>query len=247
MPSATATALTIVPPPLPDQCTSPGNAAEEKCFRGDAAACYGLVEAKARVSLLCAERFLDAACNGGHGGACFLLACPNYVLSVFDSDSSPIERAFPRCYPSHSGRAGELKRAYPLLEKECSAASQDSCVLLGRMFAEELGVPKDIARGIGLFKTACKKGGHEACARVGRLIEDESLKQHGKAEDYYRKACDHGKGMMAACLALPQGLDGLSDKADGVQLFEVYSQACRAGDATACRRLQIDNRMVIPK
>ena len=103
-----------------------------------------------------------------------------------------------------------IRKAFELaasqLKIECDNQEAVSCLALGNMHLEGLGVLQDQARAIGLIQSACDLGVADACTRIGMLYNEgiAVARDPHRARAYFEMSCTGGD--TAGCKAL----DGLN-------------------------------------
>ncbi len=104
----------------------------------------------------------------------------------------PIRRAF--------------EHAATQLRQECEGGEAVSCLALGNMHLEGLGVLQDQARAIGLIQSACDLGVADGCTRIGMLYSEgiAVARDSHRARAYFEMSCTGGDP--AGC----RMLDGLN-------------------------------------
>jgi uncharacterized protein len=122
-------------------------------------------------------------------------------------------------------------------QEECDGAGEpESCIKLGRMYAEgEGGVRQDWAQAAARFKRACDAGFVKGCVDLGVEYENgEGVEQSWEtAARLFQQACDGGA---------PGGCNNLGNlyakgkgvRKDPVQANRLYQQACKAGVEIGC-------------
>ena len=103
-----------------------------------------------------------------------------------------------------------IRRAFELaagqLRTECENQEAVSCLALGNMHLEGLGVLQDQASAIGLIQSACDLGVADGCMRIGMLYSEgiAVARDPNRARAYFEMSCTGGDP--AGC----KMLDGLN-------------------------------------
>ena len=151
----------------------------------------------------------------------------------FDSPPAPIDRAkIAALYVSASIHGNQ--RALVELRKVAEDGSVDAQVVLGRMYADGEGVPKDGAEAVAWFRKAADQGFAEAQFDLGYMYASGHGAPHDdvQAAVWYRKAADQGDATAQYILATMYE-DGRAGSRDYAQAAAWYCKAAVQGDATA--------------
>jgi TPR repeat protein len=136
------------------------------------------------------------------------------------------------------------------LRDSCTAGRvtpPDDCNLLGTMYEDGVGVPRNDAYAARLHEKACEGGLPVACSDLGLMV----LEGRGGpanpqlALDLFKRACDEGApdGCQNYGAVLGQRSAGdpqriAEAKTALVRAATLYTQACEAGDKEACQRIE---------
>jgi TPR repeat protein len=178
-----------------------------------------------------------AACDRGDSAAC-AQACDAYLVPVEHA-----EKGLPSCrracdlgelvpcrqilgLVSHGyARAADGERAMAQLDEACTAGRARGCTLLGPFTPP--------ARAILLYGRGCDGGDAAACVESGRFYKQR--RDLPRAVQVLTRACELDA---AACDPLGRMyLQGEGVAADFGRAFQLFTQACDAGDGRACSRL----------
>jgi TPR repeat protein len=136
------------------------------------------------------------------------------------------------------GTNKDVKGAISLLDNACKAGNGASCVDLGvaQLGSKDKGVPEQSQYS---FRRACYGGGEsEGCAWLGTLYAEGKggLGASPKlAVSFLEKGCKDGSAK--ACEGLADLLKaGKGVAKDAARAKELYTKACTAGQATACKK-----------
>jgi hypothetical protein len=136
------------------------------------------------------------------------------------------------------------------LRDSCNAGRvtpPDDCNLLGTMYEDGVGVPRNDAYGALLHEKACERGLSVACSDLGLMsLEGRGMAADPKlALDLFKRACDGGAAdgcqNYGAVLGQRSGGDPAriaEAKAALVRAASLYTQHCEAGDGDACKRIE---------
>jgi len=122
----------------------------------------------------------------------------------------------------------------------CDAGMAESCVHLGVMYLEGLGVERNDAKSLSLFSKACYAGDHNGCNNLGSMYErgygaekNEELSAH-----FYSKGCDAGN--LEACGSLARMYhEERGRPKNQVRAMSLFTKACDAGEGGACNNLGV--------
>ena len=122
------------------------------------------------------------------------------------------------------------------LQRACDDGDDDACFILGELYAEGVGIPRDPPRGLGLFRRLCAKGWTRGCGRLGDsyLSGEGTQADPAKAVENFEKACAGGHA--ASCLAVAavyrRGIGGFENDELARQRLQ---RACTLGLERACQ------------
>ena len=76
----------------------------------------------------------------------------------------------------------------------CQLRDAKSCGVLGGLYQEGRGVPKDMRRAAKLYEKACTGGEGAACGRLGVMLQkgEGITKDMKRAAENYERACKAG-------------------------------------------------------
>jgi hypothetical protein len=144
------------------------------------------------------------------------------------------------------------------LEAACSKGTGTSCTELARLYADGLGVEKDVDKMVVLLQEACRHGDSKGCMMlggVGALMLSGQLgePEHARGVKLLEASCEAGQadpcvlvglvyeceaGEESACQMLSSGLGTQYER--GVLLreraAEAYRSACKLGQQAGCDR-----------
>ena len=129
----------------------------------------------------------------------------------------------------------------------CTRGDGWSCAILGHMYLQGIGVPKDDSRALALYSRAsvllseaCDAGKAKECGYLGVMYgkgigvaEDDSL-----AERLLSMACDRGDSHGCAFLGR-RYMTGDGEYKDYSRAVVLLAKACDAGDADGCANLGV--------
>ena len=129
-----------------------------------------------------------------NGRAC--LEWSLYALSATSSDADLSEAL------SHNATAGAFEHAAKLLEQACQNKDPLSCLDLGNLHLQGLGVPLDQGKALRYLDAACSEGVADGCTRLGMLYQEGVAVSTDAiaAKRYFEIGCNAGHG--AACALL---------------------------------------------
>jgi TPR repeat protein len=154
-----------------------------------------------------------------------------------------------QCDKGHAGSCGALgaighrahawDKAASALKKGCDLGDARSCVNLGEMTSQGLGMKADPAAAVPLFQNGCSQGDAVGCARLGSAYRAGTGVPHddARAAPLFRKACDGGQAPSCGELGsmTHDGAGGVAkdDKAAAALL----KRGCDGADARSCNIL----------
>ena len=215
-------AMTIAEPPANDSAIR--NFARA-CDLGEGDGCYrlGLVlrdRTDAAPDWQRAQQTFDRACDDGNDDSCYEFA----VGLAYGDDRA-----------GTNGTESDPQAAAALFDRLCTARYAGACVDLGYLYAEGLGVPLDMARGIEFSARACAMGHGMGCNNLAvHLEQGEGVARNlPQAARYYDQGCSAGAGI--ACFNLAPILDaGDLGTPQPARARALYRKACDLGEADAC-------------
>jgi TPR repeat protein len=135
--------------------------------------------------------------------------------------------------------ANRYAEAAPLMLEACDGGRATACKSLGWMYANALGVTKDLSRADTLYQRGCEGGDYQACHNLGYAYWQGAGRNADNVLSvaYFRKACD---GEYAGgCTDLGWMYEtGRGVTADRDQAIALYRKACNAGDTPGCGELK---------
>ena len=188
---------------------------QRACDEGEVNACLelGLSAKTGRAhypkDLQASARWLNQACTGDVGAACYEVA----RLQAPDSQlSDPI-------------------RARQNMNKACNLGTGAACAYLGQVYEQGLGVAPNVARARELHELACELEQPASCLALGELT---LATNPVAALTWLGKAC--GAGIGAACLQEGKLLEGrvLGVETNPEAALQRYQSACQTNSAEAC-------------
>jgi hypothetical protein len=122
-----------------------------------------------------------------------------------------------------------------VLEQSCGRGNGASCFILGSLYSEGAGVPKDDANALRLFEKSCDTNWWRGCGRLGQsyLVGQGTAPDPASAVKNFDKACTGGNAASCAEVALlyNRGVAGVQDHRTALQRLR---RACDLGLVTAC-------------
>ena len=111
----------------------------------------------------------------------------------------------------------------------CRGGDAVGCALLGLIYEQGRGVPRDLARAVAQYDRACAAGHARSCLTLAAMHEGEGAASAAA----YRRACDAGSGF--ACAATAQHYrKGVGVRVDADQAGHLFARGCALGDPAAC-------------
>ncbi len=131
-----------------------------------------------------------------NGRAC--LEWSLYALSATSSEGD-LSQAL-----SHNATTGAFEHAASLLDQACRQKDPLSCLDLGNLHLQGLGVPLDQAKALTYLNAACEDGVADGCTRLGMLYQEGVAVSTDliAAKGYFEIGCNAGHG--AACALLKE-------------------------------------------
>jgi TPR repeat protein len=122
------------------------------------------------------------------------------------------------------------------LRRSCDEADGPSCFILGSLYHNGVGLPKDDARAMTLFRQSCADGWWRGCGRLGESYfwGEGTTVDNDKAVENFEKACKghHAPSCFNVALIYRRGLGVIKDESLAEQRLQ---QACEFGLPSACR------------
>jgi hypothetical protein len=133
--------------------------------------------------------------------------------------------------------AGEKRNeaaAVHMFSVACSGGLGIACRNLGAMYANGLGVARDVPHAIDALDEACGMGATDACGKLGSLYAEgkDAAKGFGLLDEACKKGSQDGCARLASLYE-----DGRGVARDPAKAFGLLKDACSAGAATACERI----------
>jgi hypothetical protein len=125
-------------------------------------------------------------------------------------------------------------RAFEMFKAGCDRSHKMSCVQLGHMYGNGIGVVADEHRAKELFTTQCNGSVPAACAWLGLRLYEE--KKYEQAAPLFRRACDDGAAVGCTMLGYAH-YTGRGVAWDVNETRKAYEKACELGEPTACNNL----------
>ena len=121
-----------------------------------------------------------------------------YALSATSSETDLSEAL------SHHATAGAFEHAASLLEQACQENDPLSCLDLGNLHLQGLGVPLDQGKALRYLDAACSEGVADGCTRLGMLYQEGVAVSTDAvaAKKFFEIGCKAGHG--AACALLKE-------------------------------------------
>ncbi len=120
--------------------------------------------------------------------------------------------------------------------KDCDAGEKASCFILGELYANGFGTPRNETAALDIFRRLCSSGWARGCGRLAdSYLAGEGLAADPlKAVEYFDKACTggHAASCSAAASLYVRGIGVPESAAIAGQRLQ---QACRLGLQAACR------------
>jgi TPR repeat protein len=154
-----------------------------------------------------------------------LAACSGAQQTPVRTDYGCVESAL------RSGvEARDAQDAQAFFGSSCARGAQEACSVLGVLFEEGIGAPRDTSRARTLYEGACRAEVPRACTNLGRLLRtDES----GAPLALFRQACDGGD--LGGCAELGRlARDGVGMPRNLELAGFLFERACDAAQADAC-------------
>ena len=119
-----------------------------------------------------------------------------YALSATSSEADLSEAL------SHNATAAGFEHAARLLQRSCQDNDPLSCLDLGNLHLQGLGVPLDQGKALTYLDTACTEGVADGCTRLGMLYQEGVAvsTDAAAAKRLFEIGCNAGHG--AACALL---------------------------------------------
>lgn len=124
-------------------------------------------------------------------------------------------------------------------QKSCDGGDSRACVMLGEMFYNARGAPKDPARAVSLFKKACDSNEPTGCVDLGWAYSTGTgvEKNATVAADYFGKACTGST--ILGCIGLGTLYkNGTGVTKDQKRAAGLFKQACDKGNETGCKMMK---------
>ena len=119
--------------------------------------------------------------------------------------------------------------------KACDKGDGAGCFILGSLYHQANGVPRDDVRALGLFRRSCSDGWWRGCGRLGEsyLYGEGTAVDTTRAMESFEKACRgrYAPGCFNAGLMYHRGMAGPKDETTAQKRLQ---QACGLGLAAAC-------------
>jgi TPR repeat protein len=129
-----------------------------------------------------------------------------------------------------------LRDGGAVLRRSCDKADGASCFILGSLYHNGDGIPKDDARALTLFRQSCANGWWRGCGRLGEsyLWGEGTAIDTDKAVENFEKACQgrHAASCFNVALLYRRGTGTIKDESLAKQRLR---QACEFGLQSACR------------
>ena len=217
---------------------------EDLCLRGDAESCSRVIDgADERAPATPLAELRKSGCEAGIAQHCSALA-----KAAFAQGSGPPEARsaalalFDRACDLDTSACGPGKaiRARPEHAARCAAGSQDDCVALGELYADEGSLLYSPAEAIALLGAACEAGAQVACGSAAQQLlnraERDGQGGGSQAEDWLLAGCEGGNDADCNWLAsrLMRAERSLEDQARGGALLAL---TCERGDTLSCDEL----------
>jgi TPR repeat protein len=126
-------------------------------------------------------------------------------------------------------------RAAELFKKGCDGGEAKSCVNLGVMRADGLGVGKDPAAAAKLFEKGCNDGEAAGCGLLGKayLAGAGVSSDPARAASLLEQACDGADARSCGAAGVLYA-EGNGVQRDVARAAKLYQRACNGGDAASC-------------
>jgi TPR repeat protein len=173
------------------------------CDHGITAGCVEALDealALGKIQRDARTRELEKLCAGGEPSACFYL-----------------------------GGARGGARGVELVRRGCELGDRFACALLGAMYEEGKGVPRDDEAKRRYYRMACDRAVPSACRSLAR---DAIAERSPEAPDLARRGCQMGDGY--SCHIFAELSFARGDAAAGVRWA---TEGCRMASFDSCRRL----------
>ena len=125
---------------------------------------------------------------------------------------------------------GDLEVCQP----ECEAGNQESCAVLGLMYAQD-GAPNNVAHAVALLQTSCAAKVPLGCGGLGSLyVEGIGVpKDVKKAQELFVFACGGGDGLSCESLGGIYAM-GMAGPPSITEAVKWYEKACDLGRPAPC-------------
>jgi hypothetical protein len=153
-------------------------------------------------------------------------------------------------YAQRARPAGDVTRAWGLLEKACTAGDALGCAELGQLYVRDDGPRRDAARAAALAAAACDAGEGNGCAYLAKLCGDGLL--YPDAATGARCSADEIRRLRERAVAMldkdcvgwgAHDCDTLATiygPGDPETALRFAAGSCRGGDPAGCGRLASD-------
>jgi hypothetical protein len=134
-----------------------------------------------------------------------------------------------------AGRTHEYDKAVAALKKGCDGGDSRSCVNLGGLTFDGIGVKADLAAAASMFESGCNSGDAVGCARLGSAYHSGTGVAHddAKAAGLLRKGCDGGQARACGELGA-MTREGAGVSKDDAAAMALLKLGCYGGDARSC-------------
>lgn len=177
-------------------------ACTQACQAGKADACTTLGDSLVKGQLLEAVHWWEQGCALGDGRAC---ANRGVVLM----------------------QQHDAVGAATWFEKACTLSSGNGCYMLGSLYLEGQGMPKDMAKVTALYDRACSLSWAKACTSLAMIQGIPT------GLTYFEKACTYGDSW--SCYHLGNAYQTATNvPLDLAHAAQLYTQACDRGMVEAC-------------
>jgi TPR repeat protein len=187
------------------------------------------------------EHTLNITCRGDGALACFMVAQLESEGRVIPRDAEKAAQSFGRACDLGLSDActtlSDFVRAggQNTLQNACSHRDGASCFILGALYHNGNGVPKDDVRALTLFRQSCTAGWWRGCGRLGEsyLWGEGTPADNESAIENFERACTNHYAPSCFNAAIMYRR-GMGVRPDQHLATERLRQACDLGIQNAC-------------
>lgn len=134
----------------------------------------------------------------------------------------------------------EYSKAVESFKKACENSNSDGCYFLSRVYAEGLGVKKDILKASKLLEQSCNGGNAYGCGDLAYMyLSGENIKQDKlKATELFIKACNGGDPESCSTVGV------MYAKGEGIEQNEftaknLFKKGCELNNESSCKNYTV--------